>query len=440
MFFENIKEALTSIFCNKMRSALTILGIVIGIGAVITITTIGNSIKGTLNTSFNSLGGGSVSVYLDARYPETDEEWATWEYPELTKDDMFSEEMVENMEKDLPDVVTGINIQNDLGFGKVSTSYDHYANVSVNGASLSVLENFKLKIKYGRMYTQEDTDLAKTTCIIPDVMAKNYFDNENPIGQIINVDFENGKSHKFTVVGVYRYDQSLFGKPDSSVPEKDRVNIIFTPYTTINKLVDAESEGYTYLDISVNPSLDQKEASDTIKEYLLKYYEDNPNWTVYIYNATEEMKIINVVINVITIAISFIAAISLIVGGVGVMNIMLVSITERTKEIGVRMAMGAKKRVIRTQFIIEAIVLCLFGGLVGIAIGITNGFIIGAVAQLFVNQFYPDYAKFIYITINPSLSAVLLSVFFSMLTGVFFGFYPANKAAKMEVIDALRYE
>ena len=104
------------------------------------------------------------------------------------------------------------------------------------------------------------------------------------------------------------------------------------------------------------------------------------------------------------------------------------------------MAMGAKKRVIRTQFIIEAIVLCLFGGLVGIAIGIINGFIIGAVAQLFVNQFYPDYAKFIYITINPSLTAVLLSVFFSMLTGVFFGFYPANKAAKMEVIDALRYE
>lgn len=440
MFFENLREAITSIFSNKMRSALTILGIVIGIGAVITITTIGESIRNTLNASFNALGGNAIQVYLEARYPETDEEWETWEYPELTKDDAISDEMIEDLETELADVVNGVNIENYLGEGKVSTSYDHYANVVVEGASISVIEMYKLKIKYGRMYTQDDVINAKSTCIIPDTMAKNYFENENPIGQIIEVDLYDGKTVKLTVVGVYRYDKSLFGKPDPTIPEKDRPQYIFTTHTAVKKYQTSEEEGYRYLDLMVNPALDVKEATNQIGEFLNTYYEDNKNWHITTYNSQEDLKIINVVINVVTIAISFIAAISLVVGGVGVMNIMLVSITERTKEIGVRMAMGAKKRVIRTQFVIEAIVLCLIGGLVGIIIGVTNGFVIGLIANLVVNNFYPDYAKFIIITVQPSAIAILLSVFFSMLTGVFFGFYPANKAAKMEVIDALRYE
>ena len=149
---------------------------------------------------------------------------------------------------------------------------------------------------------------------------------------------------------------------------------------------------------------------------------------------------INTVINVITLAVSGIAAISLIVGGVGVMNIMLVSITERTREIGVRMALGAKRRTIRQQFVIEAIMLCLIGGTIGILLGIGIGALLGQVAGFVIQNMYSEYANYIIMEVHPSGMAIVLSLFFSMLTGVFFGYYPANKAAKMEVIDALRYE
>ena len=152
------------------------------------------------------------------------------------------------------------------------------------------------------------------------------------------------------------------------------------------------------------------------------------------------MGMINAVLGVITLAVSGIAAISLVVGGVGVMNIMLVSITERTKEIGVRMALGAKRGTIRMQFVIEAIMLCLIGGIIGILIGIGIGALLGWAAGFVIQNMYAQYASFIIMQVRPSVTAIMLSLFFSMLTGVFFGYYPANKASKMEVIDALRYE
>ena len=153
-----------------------------------------------------------------------------------------------------------------------------------------------------------------------------------------------------------------------------------------------------------------------------------------------EMGMINTVLNVITMAVSGIAAISLIVGGVGVMNIMLVSVTERTREIGVRMAIGARRRTIKLQFVVEAIVLCLIGGSIGVALGIAIGALLGVVAGFVMQNMYAEYASYIIISVHPSVKAVLLSLFFSMLIGVFFGYYPANKASKMEVVDALRYE
>ena len=190
----------------------------------------------------------------------------------------------------------------------------------------------------------------------------------------------------------------------------------------------------------MQPLADINQATEDITTFFDEKYAQNENYNVSIYNMASDLGMINTVINVITVAVSGIAAISLIVGGVGVMNIMLVSITERTREIGIRMALGAKRSTIRMQFVIEAIVLCIIGGLIGIGLGILNGFLLGKAAEFLIQNLYSEYSSYIIMSVHPSVKAILLSLFFSMLTGVFFGYYPANTASKMEVIDALRYE
>lgn len=440
MLFENIKEAITSIFSNKMRSILTMLGIIIGISAVITITTIGSSIKSTLSSTMNSLGGNSISVYVQARYPEDDADWDTWIYPDMKESDYITQEMVDALKEKYPDEFQGIASSNYFVDGQVKEDSKRYANVSVQGATSVYLDYLKLEQQSGRGITQKDCDGKKNVCIVSDIMANQYFGEENPIGQEITVDANDGSAYDFVIVGVYKYNAALFGKIDTSVPEKDRSTPMFIPFQTVSKLQGNNQVGYDSFNLLVKSTADINQATTDATDFLNQYYEKNENFEVTTYNMSSDLGIINTVINVITVAISGIAAISLIVGGVGVMNIMLVSITERTREIGVRMALGAKRKVIRLQFVIEAIVLCLIGGMIGIGIGILNGFVLGKVAGLIIQSAYSEYSNYIIMSVHPSLTAILLSLFFSMLTGVFFGYYPANKASKMEVIDALRYE
>ncbi|MGN0352626.1 MAG: ABC transporter permease [Roseburia sp.] len=440
MIFENIKEAITSIFSNKMRSILTMLGIIIGISSVITITTIGNSIKDTLNSTLNSLGGNTIAGYVDARYPENDEDWDTWVYPEMDEDDYITQEMLDALIEAYPDEFTGVAAQNYLGTGQVKKSSKEYANVEIQGATAEYLDYMKLDMYAGRSITAKDCEKKKNVCVVSNIMAEHYFGTENPIGEQISVDMSDGTAHEFTIVGVYVYNEALFGRIDTSIPEKDRTTAMMIPYQTTYKLQGSSQIGYDYFNLLVNPTADIMQATEDATEFLNQYYEKNEDWNVYAYNMQSDMGMIDTVINVITVAISGIAAISLIVGGVGVMNIMLVSITERTREIGVRMALGAKRKTIRMQFVIEAIVLCLIGGMIGIAIGMLNGFLLGKVAGFIISSMYAEYSSYIIMSVHPSVTAILLSLFFSMLTGVFFGFYPANKASKMEVIDALRYE
>lgn len=440
MIFENIKEAITSIFSNKMRSILTMLGIIIGISSVITITTIGNSIKSTLNSTLNSLGGNTIAGYVDARYPENDEDWDTWVYPEMDEDDYVTQEMLDALMEAYPDEFAGIVASNYLGTGQVKKSSNEYANVEIQGATAEYLDYMKLEMYAGRSITARDCANKKNVCVVSDIMAERYFGTENPIGEQISVDMSDGTAYDFTIVGVYVYNEALFGRIDTSIPEKDRSTAMMIPFQTVYKLQGSSQVGYDYFNLIVNPTADIIQATEDVTEFLNQYYEKNEDWNVYAYNMQSDMGMIDTVINVITVAISGIAAISLIVGGVGVMNIMLVSITERTREIGVRMALGAKRKTIRLQFVIEAIVLCLIGGMIGIAIGLLNGFLLGKVAGFIISSMYAEYSSYIIMSVHPSATAILLSLFFSMLTGIFFGFYPANKASKMEVIDALRYE
>lgn len=442
MFWENIKEAITSIFSNKMRSILTMLGIIIGISSVIIITTIGGSIQSTLTATMNSLGGNMVQVYVDARYPENDEDWDTWVYPEMDADDYVTQEMIDELSATYPDEIKGIAAQSYLGSGQVkdSADADNYANVNIDGITPEYLEYMKLEMYAGRNLSAADNEGQKRVCLIADTMAERYFKEKDPIGEQISVTTSDGSVYDFTIVGVYVYNQALFGKVDTTIPEKDRVTELMIPLQTCFKLQGADRTGYDYFSLLLTPLADIEQATLDITAFFEEKYAKNEDFYVYAYNMQSDLGMINTVLNVITVAVSGIAAISLIVGGVGVMNIMLVSITERTREIGVRMALGAKRRTIRLQFVIEAIVLCLIGGMIGILIGVGIGALLGQVAGFVIQNIYTEYASYIIMEVHPSVKAILLSLFFSMLTGVFFGYYPANKASKMEVIDALRYE
>lgn len=440
MFFENIKEAITSIFSNKMRSILTMLGIIIGISAVITITTIGTSIRATLTSTLNSLGGNTVEAYVQPRYPETDEEWDVWVSPEMTSSDYVTQEMIDELMQTYPDEFDGLAAYSYLSAGQIRRDKNTYANVSVGGVTPEYIDYMKLKMHAGRNLTEKDNTMKKNVCLVADTMAEQYFGEENPIGQKISFTATDGSMYDFTIVGVYEYNVALFGKIDTSIPEKDRTTEVFIPLQSCFKLQGSDQSGYSDFNLIVNPLADINQAAADVGEFFEQKYADNKNFQVSTYNMASDMGMINTVINVVTIAVSGIALISLIVGGVGVMNIMLVSITERTREIGVRMALGAKRRTIRMQFVIEAIVLCIFGGIIGILIGILNGYVLGKAAGFLIQNMYAEYSNYIIMSVHPSLSAILLSLIFSMLTGVFFGYYPANKASKMEVIDALRYE
>ena len=441
MFWENIKEAVTSISSNKMRSLLTMLGIIIGISSVIIITTIGGSIQSTLTATMNSLGGNMVQAYVEARYPENDEDWATWEQPEMTDSDYVTQDMIDGLIEKYPDEVTGVAAQNYLGSGTIKDDADskNYANVNIDGITPEYLEYMKLEMHAGRNLTKADNQGKKRVCLIADTMAERYFAGKDPIGETLSVATSDGGIFDF-VVGVYVYNQALFGKVDTSIPEKDRVTELMIPLQTCFKLQGTDRTGYDYFNLMIDPLADVNQATTDVLSYFDEMYANNKNFHVSAYNMASDLGMINTVLNVITIAVSGIAAISLIVGGVGVMNIMLVSITERTREIGVRMALGAKRRTIRMQFVIEAIMLCLIGGIIGILIGIGIGALLGKVAGFVIQNMYSQYANYIIMTVHPSVTAIMLSLFFSMLTGVFFGYYPANKASKMEVIDALRYE
>lgn len=442
MFLENIKEAVSSIWANKMRSLLTMLGIIIGISSVIIITTIGGSIQSTLTATLNSLGGNTIQVYVEARYPEDDADWETWEYPQMEEEDYVSQEMIDELVALYPEDVKGVAAQNYLNSGQIKeeADADNYANVNVNGITPEYLDYMKLTMHAGRSLTAADGRGHKKVCLIADTMAERYFDGENPIGEKVTVTASDGTIYDFIVVGVYEYNQALFGKVDTSVPEKDRTTELMIPLQTSFQLQGSEQTGYQYFNLLLTPLADIEQTTANVLDYFEQKYADNKNFHIYAYNMQSDMGMINTVLNVVTVAVSGIAAISLIVGGVGVMNIMLVSITERTREIGVRMALGAKRKTIRQQFVIEAIVLCLIGGIIGILIGVGIGALLGQVAGFVIQNMYSEYASYIIMEVHPSATAIILSLFFSMLTGVFFGYYPANKAAKMEVIDALRYE
>ena len=422
-FVESIKLAFNSLMANKLRFFLTMLGIIIGISSVITITTIGHSLEKTISKSLNEAGTNLIEVYTT--FTGDEEEYYEPEdgYIPAELVNQFLEEYPDEFELYQNNQLTGGTILNPEG---KEVKYSIYAN------SQGAIQTAKLKILRGRNITKADQDRGSRVCVVSDKFIEKYFTNgENPIEQNITLTIPEYSDETFTIIGTYEYHEQKFMGislgDDSETP-------IYIPYLAYTNITREQVDSYEYLTFMWNTKYDFDELNAKLEDFFTSNYE-NDRFAIETYNMNSMFDEITKVIGYITIAISVIAAISLLVGGVGVMNIMLVSVIERTREIGIEKALGATNKDIKHQFLIESVTICLIGGIIGILIGIFNGFLIGKIIENVMSS-----KDTIIFSISPNPGAIIISTLFSILIGVFFGSYPANKAAKLNPIDALRYE
>lgn len=427
LLIENVRLALFSLKANKMRALLTMLGIIIGIAAVIAIMTVGNSVTIYITDTMSSMGAANITVGLQQR---TQEEERTLEglafgmssqTVSLREEDFFTKQMLENYCNVYQDSIAAVSAQQQVGSGQIREE-KRYANINVSGVSLGFFLANEMTLLGGRYFNETETEEARQVAIISDKAVNNMFDGdiEKALGSMIQVSIGD-KFYTFTVIGVYEYENTAFAF--SSTSEKDRTTNFYIPLRTGQEL--ARSSGYSQFTVVTRPEVDPDRFAAQTESFFGTYYRNNRNFEPMAFSLSSMVDALSEMLSTLTTAISVIAGIALLVGGIGVMNIMLVSITERTREIGTRKALGAPNSSIRMQFIIEAIVICTIGGMIGITLGIIAG--IAA-------------ANYMGTPANPSLGSVILSLSFSMVIGIFFGYHPANKAAKMDPIEALRYE
>ncbi|MBR3448637.1 MAG: ABC transporter permease [Oscillospiraceae bacterium] len=441
-FLENIRLAFGSLMTNKMRSLLTMLGIIIGISSVITITTIGNSLQKTLSNTFSMFGGNSYTVEYEFKdYDE--EQFSIDEFYVINDSDYITSDMLDEMNERFGGKYI-ISMRNSLGRGTIRNRKGQDLNAVLWGGTEGYykLNEKTCKLLKGRYLNDTDSERSKNAIMVSDIFVEQYFKaDEDPIGKTISVNLYSGFNVDFVIVGIFEPSKEMLKMLDQDKSNLDKRTFMFVPYHTVDRLNGVpQREFVSYPEfISTEGTNDIEGDLKELQSFFDEMYASNKRLYPKISSSLDMMEKANKILNLVTVAISVIAAISLLVGGIGVMNIMLVSITERTREIGVRKAIGAKSSVIRTQFIIEAVILSLIGGFIGVVLGIGGGILIGYAAKNFILTSV-SYADLVEISIQPSLAAILISLGFCMLIGIFFGSYPASKAAKLDPIEALRYE
>ena len=419
--FDNIRLAFGSLWANKLRALLTMLGIIIGISSVIAIVTLGDSLTGSITDSLQSFGINNITVSLQQKSEDDETSGGAVRMfgpANPSSEDLFTDAMIEEFRSAYPEQIYAIALDQSLGSGQVQQG-DTTVQVTAMGVNEEYALANDLNLLHGRFI--KDSDGERQIAVVSDVFCESVFGQSG--ASVLGQEFEltvNGQLLKFYVAGVYEYDDDGF----VSMTGSDPVTELYLPLETAQKLNGGET-GYQSFTVVASTGTDTTAFLEQVESFFASFYTRNESYTATASSMESMLEEMTSMLNTVKLAISAIAAISLLVGGIGVMNIMLVSITERTREIGTRKALGAPGFAIRMQFITEAVVICLVGGALGVALGVGLG---AAGAGLL------GYAA------KPSLSAIGLTVGFSMLIGVFFGYYPAGKAAKMDPIEALRYE
>ena len=430
LFWENILLALNGLRSNLMRTLLTMLGIIIGIASVIAIMTVGDSINGTVTSSMESIGANNITVSVSRIQNDQEDTSSTGRNfgifnrnAAMSDEDYLTDEMIAQFQSEFADSLQGVFLSESVGSGTAEEG-SLSSSVTVTGVNTDYLLNEELTIISGRLLTERDQSEGRKVVLVADDLVDIMFDGnyDDAIGGSIDV-FINNRYYQYTIIGIYEYESDLTIAATSEATELPTT--VYLPLYAAKE--DSHSKvGYSSFTIAAATGTDTEGFCEEVENFFnKKYYRNNENFEISTSSMESMISSLTEMVDTISLAISVIAGISLLVGGIGVMNIMLVSITERTREIGTRKALGATNSSIRIQFIVESIAICVIGGVIGILIGIG----IAAVAT-----------KLLGFSVSPSVDGMVLSVTFSVLIGVFFGYYPANKAAKLNPIEALRYE
>ncbi|HSN57927.1 MAG TPA: ABC transporter permease [Clostridiaceae bacterium] len=397
--FEILNSALQNIKANKLRSFLTMLGIIIGISSVITIASIGGAIKDYVTGEFAGMGTNVINLQVDTT-------------ESIGKRDYFTLEDADLIKEKVPEVTAVVPMVESFGAVELE---DKTKTASVAALNQHYVEIYKMDMAAGRFINEHDVETKKYAAVIDELTADKFFSNSAAaIGQRIKLNIS-GTYSDLTIVGVTK-SEGILASFGENVPAQ-----VYIPITIYDQVLGNENISHVSVLVS-----DMTKA-DEISSKIIRIIENKHNNTGK-YTATQgfaALDMVNNVLDMLTAALSAIAAISLVVGGIGVMNIMLVSVTERTREIGIRKAVGAKTSDIRIQFLSESIILCLIGGGIGILFGFLICKLIGYTMD---------------VSVPVSMATVVTAFIFSSAVGIFFGLYPANKAAKMDPIEALRHE
>lgn len=380
------KMAFQSILSNKMRTFLTMLGIIIGVFAVVVLISIGQGATSGVTESISSMGSNMISVSILGRNKS------------ISFKDIHDFEKLEGIKSVTPVYTANATVKYDL----------NNTSVRITGGNENYMSINNYEIGSGRTISPIDVDYRNKVAVIGLTVAKDLFDGDGAINKDIYINGE-----KYTVVGVLEdKGSSIMG---------DNNEIVIVPVTTLMRQNNTNS--ITSITVQASSAEESVAAKKNVENYLLDYFEDEDSYRVF--SQDEMLNTLNEVTGMLTAMLGGIAGISLLVGGIGIMNIMLVTVTERTREIGIRKAIGAGRSNILIQFLIESSVMSGVGGVIGAALGIAASYVIS-------NMMNISY------TVN--VPVIMGAFVFSLAVGVFFGLYPANKASKLKPVDALRYE